>query len=151
MPHKARKIRKQRGSRTCGWGQIGQHRKGNKGRRRVGLHKGGWTYITKYEPDYFGKKGFTSQQALRGRDLIINVGALDNLVYHLTLEKKVDKKGNKVLLDLDKLGFDKLLGNGKVTQPLIVKIPAHSRIAAKKISDAGGQILKETENSKAGS
>ncbi|RLG12033.1 MAG: 50S ribosomal protein L15, partial [Thaumarchaeota archaeon] len=27
MPTRWRKSRKHRGSRTCGWGQIGQHRK----------------------------------------------------------------------------------------------------------------------------
>lgn len=145
MPHKLRKVRKQRGSRFHGWGQVGQHRKGNKGRRRVGLHKGGWTYIIKYEPDYFGKKGFTSQKALRGRGAIVNVGELDEVVYRLEVDKKVEKQGNKVILDLDELGFSKLLGNGKVTRPLLVKVAAHSKVAAKKISDAGGQIQKEAE------
>ena len=47
MPHKARKVRKQRGSRTHGWGQIGQHRSrgGRGGTGKAGLDKHKWTYV----------------------------------------------------------------------------------------------------------
>ena len=141
MPHKLRKVRKKRGSRTHGYGQVGQHRKGTKG--KAGLHKHRWTYVIKYEPDYFEKRGFTSQKAISRKTNVINVGELDELAHKLAAEKKLERKQKKTFLDLDKLGYDKLLGTGKITKPMLVKVVAHSEAAAKKIDEAGGQILKE--------
>jgi large subunit ribosomal protein L15 len=141
LPHKLRKVRKKRGSRTHGYGQVGQHRKGTKG--KAGLHKHRWTYVIKYEPDYFEKRGFTSQKAISRKTNVINVGELDELAHKLAAEKKLERKQKKTFLDLDKLGYDKLLGTGKITKPMLVKVVAHSEVAAKKIDEAGGQILKE--------
>jgi large subunit ribosomal protein L15 len=141
LPHKLRKVRKKRGSRTHGYGQVGQHRKGTKG--KAGLHKHRWTYVIKYEPDYFEKRGFTSQKAISRKTNVINVGELDELAHKLAAEKKLERKQKKTFLDLDKLGYDKLLGTGKITKPMLVKVVAHSEAAAKKIEEAGGQILQE--------
>ena len=141
MPHKLRKVRKKRGSRTHGYGQIGQHRKGTKG--KAGLHKHRWTYVIKYEPGYFEKRGFTTQKAKSRKTDVINVGKLDELADKLAAEKKLERKQKEIFLDLDKLGYDKLLGMGKITKPMLVKVVAHSEAAAKKIEQAGGQILKE--------
>ncbi len=141
MPHKLRKVRKKRGSRTHGYGQVGQHRKGTKG--KAGLHKHRWTYVIKYEPDYFEKRGFTSQKAIGRKTNVINVGELNELAHRLAAEKKLERKQKKIFLDLDILGYDKLLGMGKITKPMLVKVVAHSEAAAKKIEEAGGQILKE--------
>ena len=144
MPHRLRKVRKKRGSRTCGYGQIGQHRKGgSKGERKAGRHKHGWTYVIKYEPDYFRKKGFTSLKERSRKINVINVGELDELADKLAAEEKLERKGEKIFLDLEKLGYDKLLGMGKITKPMLVKVASHSEAAAKKIEEAAGQILKE--------
>jgi len=143
LPHKLRKVRKKRGSRTHGYGQIGQHRKGSRGGRKAGRHKEGWTYVIKHEPDYFGKKGFTSQKALGGEINVINVGELEELAHKLTMEKRLEMKEKKAFLDLDKLGYDKLLGMGKIAKPILVKVAFYSEAAAKKIEEAGGEILKE--------
>ncbi|MEM2688955.1 MAG: uL15 family ribosomal protein [Candidatus Bathyarchaeia archaeon] len=138
MPHRLRKIRKKRGSRTCGYGRVGQHRKsGSKGYRRAGRHKHGWTYVIKYEPDYFGKKGFTSPQSLRRVVKAINVGELEE-----NIEKFQPKEeGGKIFVNLEKFGITKLLGAGKVSKPLMVKVASCSKIAAEKIKEAGGQVL----------
>jgi len=144
LPHKLRKVRKKRGSRTHGYGQIGQHRKGgSKGERKAGRHKQGWTYVIKHEPNYFGKKGFTSQKAMGGEINVINVGELEELAHKLAVEKRLESKGKKAFLDLDKLGYDKLLGMGKIAKPILVKVAFYSEAAAKKIEEAGGEILKE--------
>lgn len=143
LPHKLRKVRKMRGSRTHGYGQIGQHRKGSKGGRKAGRHKHGWTYVIKHEPDYFEKKGFTSQKSLREKTNVINVGELDEIVDELAAERKLERKKKKIFLDLEKLGYDKLLGKGKITKPLMVKVSSYSEVAAKKIEGVGGQILEE--------
>jgi len=135
-----------RGSRTHGYGITGQHRKkGTKGERKVGRHKHLWTYVVKYEPDYFGKKGFTSRKSLHQKVNTINVGELEELVNKLSTEKTLEKKTGKIFLDLEKLGYNKLLGAGKITQPILVKVAGHSETASKKLEEAGGQILKEKE------
>jgi large subunit ribosomal protein L15 len=144
LPQKLRKVRKKRGSRTHGYGQIGQHRKsGSKGGRKAGRHKERWTYVIKHEPDYFGKRGFTSQKAIGRKINVINVGELEELADKLAVEKRLEMKEKKAFLDLDTLGYDKLLGIGKIAKPILVKVASHSEAAAKKIGEAGGEILKE--------
>ncbi|WP_309493553.1 uL15 family ribosomal protein [Candidatus Hecatella orcuttiae] len=143
MPHKLRKTRKLRGSRTHGWGQVGQHRKhGMKGGRgKAGLHKHGWTYVVKYEPEYFSKKGFRCPTG-RGQLRALNVGELGLMVEDLLAEGKLKADGEKVEVDLLNLGYEKILGEGKVNRPLVVKAPYWSKAAEKKIVDAGGALIK---------
>jgi len=143
LPHKLRKVRKKRGSRTHGFGQVGQHRKGSKGERKAGRHKGGWTYVIAKEPDYFQKKGFNSMPVVKLKTSVINVGELDELSETLAERQKAKEGTRKTLLDLNTLGYHKLLGKGRVTKPLRVKIAAHSATAARKIEAAGGKILKD--------
>jgi len=132
MPHKLRKTRKMRGSRTHGYGRIGQHRDaGSKGQRKVGRHKHLWSYVTTYEPDYFGKKGFTSPQSLKRKENTLNIKQLNAL----TVEKDTAQ------VNLTSLGYTKLLGTGKITKPLTVTVPACSKTAAEKIKKAGGKVL----------
>ncbi|MEM3442663.1 MAG: uL15 family ribosomal protein [Candidatus Bathyarchaeia archaeon] len=148
MPHKLRKIRKKRGSRTQGYGRVGQHRKtGSKGMRKAGRHKHGWTYVIKYEPEYFSKRGFTSPKSLRQRINAINVGQLCEIAERVST--KTDE--GKIFIDLESLGYNKLLGAGKVTKPLIVKVASYSKSAEEKIKEVGGQILKEIEVKEKGS
>ena len=138
MPHKLRKIRKTRGSRTQGYGRVGQHRdSGSKGHRKVGRHKHLWSYVTTYEPDYFGKHGFTSPQSLKRKENLINLQKLQEISQKFSIEKEP----GKLSIDLTSLGYTKLLGTGKTTKALIINIPSCSKSAAKKIEEAGGQIL----------
>ena len=136
MPHKLRKIRKKRGSRTQGYGRVGQHRKsGSKGRRKAGRHKHGWSYVHRYEPDYFKKKrlkSLTDKSKIR----IINLKELEEIAL-----QKVSNKKKKITLDLEEMGYDKLLGTGKISIPVSVKISAWSEDAQKKIEAVGGEIL----------
>lgn len=139
MPHDLRKTRKKRGSRTVGWGRVGQHRRtGGKPRRNAGRHKALWSYIIKYEPDYYGKTGFVSPKSLRQRVKVINVGVLDAIVDKL--EVKVEN--GRSFIDLAGFGYTKLLGSGKVTKPLVIKIGAFSESAVEKVKEAGGEILE---------
>ena len=136
MPHKERKTRKMRGSRTHGYGRIGQHRDaGSKGQRKVGRHKHLWSYVVTHEPDYFGKKGFTSRQSLMRKENTINIAQLSEL----PLEAGVAQ------VDLTSMDYTKLLGTGKITKSLTITVAACSKIAAEKIEKAGGKILTESE------
>jgi len=140
MPHRLRKMRKKRGSRTQGWGRVGQHRRtGSKGRRNPGRHKALWSYVIKYDPDYYSKVGFTSPRSLRNEAKIINIGTLNGIAAKLSTEEQ-----DKTVVDLAALGYTKLLGTGKVTKPLVIKVASCSKSAAEKVKNAGGQVLMET-------
>lgn len=142
MPHDLRKCRKNRGSRTCGWGKVGQHRdQGAKPERKSGRHKAKWSWVIRYEPDYFGKKRFTSPRSLRQSVKVINVGELDEVADRIAAGK--DEHG--LSIDLRSLGYTKLLGSGRVTKPLAVRVGCCSKSASQKIKDAGGEILAEPE------
>jgi large subunit ribosomal protein L15 len=142
MPHKKRKVRKKRGSRTHGYGQVGQHRGGGQrgGHGKVGFHKHKWTYTVKYDPDRFTKHGFKPHR--RKEVNAINIGKLDEQISNLIDSKQAEKTKDGVKVNLNFLGYDKLLGKGEVTHPLIVQIDSWSKSAAEKIEESGGKILK---------
>jgi large subunit ribosomal protein L15 len=147
LPHKDRKVRKQRGSRTHGYGQIGQHRcrGGRGGTGKAGLDKHKWSYVLRYDPTYWEKKGFVSTRTLGKKVSVINVGKLDDLVDKLDSEKKLERKDKKIFLDLESLGYDKLLGTGEIIKSMLVKVASYSEAASRKLEEAGGQILREKE------
>jgi large subunit ribosomal protein L15 len=135
MPTRLRKTRKTRGNRTLGWGRIGQHRKtGSRPYRKANRHKQGWSYVTTYEPDYFGKHGFTSRQSKTRNTNVINLTRLETLATTLP---------NEQVIDLTSMGYAKLLGTGKATKALTVKVQSASKSAAEKISQAGGKLMTE--------
>ncbi|HEX9861694.1 MAG TPA: uL15 family ribosomal protein [Candidatus Bathyarchaeia archaeon] len=143
MPHKLRKTRKHRGSRTQGYGRIGQHRKtGSKGYRNAGRHKHLWSYVTTYEPDYFGRSGFTSPKSLKHKRNPINIKRLDELAVQISTEKE-----GKLHIDLAGLGYTKLLGTGQTSKVLIVNVPSCSKSADEKIKSAGGQVITAVQES----
>lgn len=140
MPHKLRKARKKRGTRTVGWGRVGQHRKtGQKGRRKAGRRKHLWSYVLRYEPDYFLKKGFHSARQKNAN--VINVGQLEELARRLSSEEGLEERNGLVHLDLCRLGYSKLLGFGKTSKPFSVEAPSHSESAARKVEEAGGRLI----------
>ena len=147
MPHKLRKVRKKRGSRTHGYGQIGQHRcrGGRGGTGKAGLDKHKWTYVLRNCPTYWEKHGFVSTRTLNKKVRVINVGKLDDLTTKLQDEKKLEHKDQKIFLDLQNLGYDKLLGTGEISKPMLVKIGSCSESASRKLEEAGGAIFKEEE------
>jgi len=141
MPHKERKTRKMRGSRTHGYGRIGQHRDaGSKGQRKVGRHKHLWSYVATHEPDYFGKHGFTSPQSLKRKEKVINIAKLDEIS-----QLSTEKEKGKTHINLTSLGYTKLLGTGTITKPLTVTVASCSKSAEEKIKKAGGQVLTESQ------
>jgi large subunit ribosomal protein L15 len=142
MPHRLRKSRKNRGSRTCGYGKVGQHRdQGAKPERKAGWHKHKWSYVIRYLPNYFGKRGFTSPKSLRQKVRIINVGKLEEIAANIPEAKEKEN----VFVDLDSLGYTKLLGTGEIRKPLTVKVAFCSKSASEKVKAAGGEILAEVE------
>jgi large subunit ribosomal protein L15 len=146
MPHKRRKIRKKRGSRTVGYGRVGQHRGVGQrgGHGKAGRRKHLWSYVLRYKPDYFSKKGFYSPQQKKVN--VMNVGELEDLATKLSAEKSLDQREEIAFLNLEKLGYNKLLGMGNVAKPFSIKVASYSKSAAQKIEEAGGKIITDKDN-----
>ncbi|MFQ5976123.1 MAG: uL15 family ribosomal protein, partial [Candidatus Hydrothermarchaeales archaeon] len=109
MATRNRKIRKKRGTRTCGGGSHKKNRgKGNRGGRGMaGTHKGRWTWVVKNAPDYFGReKGF--KRPVTERPSIINLNELDERIEQLLSEGFAKKRGNKIEIDVTKINCDKV-------------------------------------------
>lgn len=141
MPHKLRKVRRQRGSRYMGFGQVGQHRKSGMrgGKGNAGGHKHFWIRTVIYEPLRFHKIGFLPPSAKEPRPAAINVGELEDLAVKVIGDYGV-KGGNE--LDLAALGISKLLGRGNVSVPLKVKVVYATVSAKEKVEEAGGSIVE---------
>jgi large subunit ribosomal protein L15 len=137
MATRLRKSRKQRGSRFCGWGQIGQHRaSGSRGGvGGAGKHKHFYIRTVIEEPDHFGHEQF---HALRKTDVSkwVNIKDLNQLMKF----SKVSGEG-KTVLDLAELGYEKLLGTGRVDGSFTIRVKRISQSAKEKINQAGGEVL----------
>ncbi len=144
MPHKLRKTRKQRGSRTMGYGRVGQHRKagGRGGKGKAGGRKHFWIQTLKYNPERFMKTGFKPPSALKPRHEVINIGELEDLALRTFGAEKLRAGAEPLDLNLTELGYGKLLGRGKVRVPLRVRVPAHTPRALEKVEAAGGEIVE---------
>ena len=144
IPRREKASRKYRGTRTCGWGRVAQHRgSGRKGGRgHAGMHKHKWTWVLKYARDYFGKRGFHRPPEVVKKYVEVNVGELQEMAEKLAKEGRLEYKDGVPVLDGFKLGFNKVLGGGKLTRPLIVVAEAFTERAVEKIVAAGGQAVR---------
>jgi large subunit ribosomal protein L15 len=144
MATRLRKSRRQRGTRFCGWGQIGQHRaSGSRGGvGNAGKHKHFFMRTNKEEPDHFGHEQF---HALRKSDVSrwVNLRDLNQLLRY----SKSGEDG-KTVLDLGELGYEKLLGSGMVEAVITIKVKQASKSAKDKITEAGGEVLTLNELNK---
>ena len=115
---------------THGRGKKGGRGAGLRGGRgNAGLLKHRYMHMVKYMPDHFGKHGFKRPQNVVRKDKTINVGQLE--------EKFPGKKD----IDLEKEGYNKLLGGGILSSKLKIKVNSASGRAIEKIKDKGGEII----------
>lgn len=151
MSHKDRKIGKKRGSRTCGWGNAQKHRgAGSRGGRGMGgSNKQKWSWVSKFEPKRFGRRGFKRPPSAVKIVRTINIGALADQIERLVAEGKAKKGTEGFEIELTAIGCDKLLGTGRVTIPIKIIAGAASSKAVEKISAAGGNVVLPEEGSEA--
>lgn len=142
MATRFRKSRRQRGSRYCGWGQIGQHRQSGSrgGTGGAGKHKHLWIRTVIEEPEHFGHD---STKSMRQNRLTrwINLRDINDLVSRFG---STDEHG-KPMLDLRSIGYSKLLGGGTLQAPIVLKVAKVSATAKQKIELAGGEIVLNEE------
>jgi large subunit ribosomal protein L15 len=142
MPTRFRKSRKQRGTRYCGWGQIGQHRQSGSrgGVGQAGKHKHFWIRTVIEEPNHFGHPQTKSLNKINQK--WANIKDLDFLY-----SKYVKSDSVNTTLDLTNIGINKLLGGGTVTTKMIVKVEQISHRAIKKIQAIGGSVISNEYHS----
>jgi large subunit ribosomal protein L15 len=135
-----KKHRRFRGRRTYKGAKKRRRGGGSRGGRGLaGLHKHKWTWTVKYAPEHFGKVGFKPPVAKIGRT--INLEELDKIAKKLVEDGLAEKVGDKIKVNLEKIGYEKLLGKGRVTQPLIVEAKYFSKKAKEKLESVGGQAV----------
>ena len=131
---KSKRIRGRKTGRGSGKRARGAGNRGGRGKAGINkraAHKR--TLLIKHPELSSHGKGFTSvKQKQDFHPKATNVGSLD---------KMASKIGNEI--DLSKLGYQKLLGSGKVTKKLMVKVKIFTEKAKNKIEAAGGKILSE--------
>jgi len=129
-----KKVRRMRGSHTHGWGAKKKHRgagsRGGRGQAGMLKHKKSW--MLKNDPHHFGERGFKIPTEVRNTEKAITIKDVDVLARSL----------RKTEIDVSEYGYDKVLSNGKLTQPLTIKAKKFVEKAKKKIEEAGGKAIE---------
>ena len=148
MAHRDRKVHKKRGHKTSGWGGRQKHRgAGHRGGHGMaGGTKHWWSWISKYDPDYFLSIGFKRPQQIVREVHAINVGLINEKIKELCEAGSAKEINGKFNMNLTDMGYDKLLGSGKVNNSLIITIDSCSKSAKQKIEDAGGKVITSAES-----
>ena len=148
----SKKIRKKRGTRTCGYGRVGQHRKTGQraGRgKTTQWKKSKKTYYLKQkelgfpDPDWnMGKKGFKRPQDITRiyKTNTLNIKDLDQKIDKLVLENSAKKTGTTYIINLNDINIQKILGRGEINKKINVSVNRASKQAMEKIEAAGGKI-----------
>lgn len=123
-----------------GHGRVGKHRKHPGGRGKAGGQHHHRINFDKYHPGYFGKVGMRHFHLRRNayHCPTVNVESIWTLVPEETREtyKSSDKAP---VIDCTKAGIFKVLGKGNLPkQPVIVRARFFTKLAEKKINQAGG-------------
>ncbi|KAJ1392443.1 Ribosomal protein L15, conserved site [Sesbania bispinosa] len=145
MTTRFKKNRKKRGHVSAGHGRIGKHRKHPGGRGNAGGMHHHRILFDKYHPGYFGKVGMRYFHKLRNKFYcpILNIDKLWSLLPQDAKEKASKDTNKAPLIDVTQFGYFKVLGKGVLppNQPLVVKAKLVSKIAEKKIKEAGGAVV----------
>ena len=143
MTTRFKKNRKKRGHVSAGYGRIGKHRKHPGGRGNAGGMHHHRILFDKYHPGYFGKVGMRYFHKLRNKFYcpIVNIDKLWSLIPQDVKDKASPE--NAPLIDVTQFGYFKVLGKGALpeSKPIVVKAKLVSKIAEKKIKEAGGAVV----------
>ncbi|MCD6414836.1 MAG: uL15 family ribosomal protein [Candidatus Diapherotrites archaeon] len=131
MAIKDRKNRRMRGTRTCGKGKRGSRRSSG-GKGMAGSQKHKYTWIVKYAPDWFGNTGMP-RETIRPKPKSVNVDYLSQYAEKHKLKE----------VDATELGFEKVLGGGKITNAITIEAKTFTKKAIEKIKEAGGKAVEK--------
>jgi len=112
------------------------------GHGNVGLFRGKKSAVIRYGIQMKQKRLLPKLEDRRR--FIVSVGQLEDMLLRQDCANAVTEREGKKALDLQALGFTKLLGSGKIQVPMLVKINSFSKSAAAKVEAAGGRVEKAT-------
>lgn len=141
-----KKSRKLRGSTTHGWGFGKRHRgKGNRGGHgHAGVGKRGAQNETKYLSlgiNPLGKHGISvNPRVVFHKTKSINLKEIEENINTWHTKKLIEKSADMYSIDLPKLGYTKLLSDGRVTKRLNIKCKSCSAKAKQKVEAAKGIV-----------
>jgi large subunit ribosomal protein L15 len=141
--NKRKKNSRQRASTTHGYGSKKKHR-GHGSRGGTGLAGTGKRADSKkpsfwQDTEYFGRHGFVNPSTIKPI-FPLNIVDIERKLDSYLAEKLIVKEGDTYIVDLGKLGFDKLLGDGRVSHKFKITAKFASGIAIEKIKEAGGSV-----------
>ncbi|MFW6383467.1 MAG: uL15 family ribosomal protein [Nanoarchaeota archaeon] len=143
MDSKIKKTRKQRGSRTHGWGAGKKHRgagsRGGRGMAGTGKRGKSRKQAVSGIKNYFGKYGFTTKR--RQFVTSANIAYLENNGDYLLNTKKAELKEGFFVIDLKNIGIDKLISKGKPTRKYKITCFTSTKRAIDAVQAAGGEVL----------
>ncbi len=140
------RTKKLRGYRTHGRGKKAGRGKGKRGGRgQAGLQKHRYTWVVKYDPDHFGRRGFKRHKYLSKPASTINLDELQVAIDSLEEAGFAKSSEGGYEIDLTRAGIVKLLGRGNVKMPLRVIVPSATPKAVEKLERAGGGLVELTE------
>ncbi len=152
-----KKVRKMRGTRTHGYGRVGQHRKAGqragKGKTTQWKKSKKSYYLKQKElgfpdPDWdFGKRGFKRPQDINRiyRVNALNIKDLDSKIEDLTVKNVATKTGNTYTINLKDINIQKILGRGDINKKINLTVDKASKRAIEKIESAGGKVTLLSE------
>jgi large subunit ribosomal protein L15 len=147
--NKRKKNTRQRGHMTHGWGSKKKHRgKGHQG--GAGMAGSGKRADSKKpsiwkDKHYFGKYGFISKTT-KAEISPVNINYIEQHIGKFLSSNLIKKERDFYLVELEKLGFNKLLGDGKVTMKFKIKAPYASKTAIEKVKGVNGEVIGLVEN-----
>ncbi|MBN2111515.1 uL15 family ribosomal protein [Candidatus Woesearchaeota archaeon] len=145
---KRKKNTRQRGTQTHGWGSKKKHRgagnRGGKGMAGTGK-RGDAKKPCIWKERYFGKFGFKKKN-IQVKIKAITIKTVDQMIEKWAKMKLAEEKGGVVAVDLEKIGYNKLLSNGKISKKIKISVPYASAKAVEKIKSAGGEIVGLTKS-----
>ena len=143
QPSRLHKNRKKRGHVSAGHGRVGKHRSHPGGRGNAGGQHHHRTLFDKFHPGYFGKVGMRHYHVKNNQSHcpVANVDKLWSMLGDEVLEQ-AKSSGKAPVLDCTANGVFKVLGKGRLPKvALVVKARFFSKLAEKKIQDAGGACI----------
>jgi len=143
---KRKKNTRQRGSHTHGWGAMKKHR-GSGNRGGFGMAGSGKRADQKkpslWKAPYFGKFGFIKKN--KTKVVPITLRYFEENAEKFVKQGKISKEGDIYVIDVKNFGYNKVIGNFKLTKKLKIKSPAFSKGALEDIEKAGGTAIIEKE------
>ena len=146
MPYRKRaKSKRRRGLKTHGFGAKKKHRgsgnRGGKGMAGLGKrakHKKPSVWKNKL---HFGRHGFKILGKKKQNS--VSLRFIDDNIERLESQGFAKKTSDGYEINLTKLGIQKLVGSGRITRKVNVRVLKASAGAVKKIKEAGGTVESE--------